>query len=574
MPPIGNPQDILTTPYGYAGQMAPETAVAEQQLNRRRLIANMLMQNGMQRPQGRMAGRFFVGANPLEHVANLAQTGLGAYLTNDIDSKSKDLMTQDRQSVVDAIKAYQDSKKPQQYQSPQESSGMPTLPPPAPSPEQGQALPPRPEGPYNGEVGAAAMPNEGVQASQAPSMPPPHPLGEENVNRRLGDPPMDGNISPADMGQMVQPPPATPEQPLPPPAPAPSATAPGPARFVEPPSQKTTMDDLAQLMTHQHPQVRAYGQVLAQQMQQEKAREDQQSFLSQEKSLDRQNRMDVVAGQLNQAMMMGLISKEQKDQMMEMQKQQMASTAEHQKGQLGLQQQIAAQTAAHNKNTEALQRMDAETKRLQVEQGKTPPGYRRSAEGNLEAIPGGPADTKLQGVFNQDTSMLQNSNASFDRLGAVTNELLNHPGLNGITGVRGKVPDVPGTDAANARALLATLKSQIGFGVLQEMRNNSKTGGALGAVSDAEGKRLENNLAALDTTQGVDQFKKQLKEILSYTEGAKGRLRDTFNMKHKTGEPVPMSPSTGKGPSVGTVDGGYRFKGGDPGKPESWEKVN
>ena len=114
MPPIGNPQDILTTPYGYAGQMAPETAVAEQQLNRRRLIANMLMQNGMQKPQGRMAGRFFVGANPLEHVANLAQTGLGAYLTNDIDSKSKDLMTQDRQSVVDAIKAYQDSKKPQQ----------------------------------------------------------------------------------------------------------------------------------------------------------------------------------------------------------------------------------------------------------------------------------------------------------------------------------------------------------------------------------------------------------------------------------------------------------------------------
>ena len=334
------------------------------------------------------------------------------------------------------------------------------------------------------------------------------------------------------------------------------------------------MDDLAQLMTHQHPQVRAYGQVLAQQMQQEKAREDQQSFLSQEKSLDRQNRMDVVAGQLNQAMMMGLISKEQKDQMMEMQKQQMASTAEHQKGQLGLQQQIAAQTAAHNKSTEDIQRMQAQTQRQQLEQGKTPPGYRRSAEGNLEAIPGGPADTKLQGVFNQDTSMLQNSNASFDRLGAVTNELLNHPGLNGITGVRGKVPDVPGTDAANARALLATLKSQIGFGVLQEMRNNSKTGGALGAVSDAEGKRLENNLAALDTTQGVDQFKKQLQEILSYTEGAKGRLRDTYNMKHKTGEPVPMSPSSGKGPSVGTVDGGYRFKGGDPGKPESWEKVN
>jgi hypothetical protein len=196
-----------------------------------------------------------------------------------------------------------------------------------------------------------------------------------------------------------------------------------------------------------------------------------------------------------------------------------------------------------------------------------------TTDGNLEAIPGGPADTKLQGAFNQDTAMLQNSNAGFDRLAASANDILNHPGLAGITGLRGKVPDVPGTDAANARALLNTLKSQVGFGVLQEMRNNSKTGGALGAVSDAEGKRLENNLAALDTTQDIEQFKKQLQSIIDYTDQAKGRLRDTFNMKHKSGEPVPMTPST-QGPKAGTVDGGYRFKGGDPGKAENWEKAN
>lgn len=219
-----------------------------------------------------------------------------------------------------------------------------------------------------------------------------------------------------------------------------------------------------------------------------------------------------------------------------------------------------------------LKKLEIQTKRETLQQGKTPAGYRSTADGNLEPIPGGPADTKLQGALNQDTSMLQNSNASFDRLAMTANEILNHPGLTGITGIRGSVPDVPGTDAANARALLNTLKSQVGFGVLQEMRNNSKSGGALGSVSDAEGKRLENNLAALDTTQGIDQFRNQLQEIVDYTNGAKDRLRDAYNMKHKTGEPKPMAPST-QGPKAGTVEGGYRFKGGDPAKADSWEKV-
>lgn len=219
-----------------------------------------------------------------------------------------------------------------------------------------------------------------------------------------------------------------------------------------------------------------------------------------------------------------------------------------------------------------LKKMDIQARQDALAQGKTPPGYRATKDG-LEAIPGGPADLKLQGALNTDTAMMTGASAAFDRLSSSANQLLNHPGLAGITGLRGKIPNIPGSAAADAEAQLSTLKSQIGFGVMQELRNNSKSGSSgLGALSDAEGKRLEQNLAALDKAQSIEQMKSSLKQILDYSDGAKDRLRDAFNMKHKGASSPVVTPSTGKGPAVGTVDGGYRFKGGDPGKAESWEK--
>lgn len=174
-----------------------------------------------------------------------------------------------------------------------------------------------------------------------------------------------------------------------------------------------------------------------------------------------------------------------------------------------------------------------EAARAKAEGGDKPPvGYRRTPSGDLQAIPGGPADLKQQGLFNQDSAALTGTISSMDRLAAAANEVLHHPGLEGITGWRGKLPNAPGSDAANAEALLGTLKSQAGFGVLQDMRNNSKTGGALGAVSDAEGKRLESNLAALDKSQSLEQFKANLQKIVDYSDQAKDRMRGAFNMRH------------------------------------------
>lgn len=195
-----------------------------------------------------------------------------------------------------------------------------------------------------------------------------------------------------------------------------------------------------------------------------------------------------------------------------------------------------------------------------LEQGKAPPaGYRKTADGNLEAIPGGPADLKIQGQLNVDTQALNGSIAGFDRLATAANEVLNHPGLKGITGMQGAFPNVPGGQAANAEALLGTLKSQVGFGVLQDMRNNSKTGGALGSISDAEGKRLEANLAALEKSQSLEQYQANLRKIVDYAEQAKERVREAYNMKHsgKAGAAATSAPTVQPGADLG---GGFTLK--------------
>ena len=78
------------------------------------------------------------------------------------------------------------------------------------------------------------------------------------------------------------------------------------------------------------------------------------------------------------------------------------------------QQWVAAEQVRHNKSTEGIQirgqnMVDARTREATAatsQAGKPPAGYRFKPDGNLEAIPGGPADTKIggNGAKAQDAS--------------------------------------------------------------------------------------------------------------------------------------------------------------------------
>ena len=81
------------------------------------------------------------------------------------------------------------------------------------------------------------------------------------------------------------------------------------------------------------------------------------------------------------------------------------------------------------------------------------------------------------------------------------------------TGVGSLLANLPETDARNFSAELDTLKANISFGELTAMREASKTGGALGQVSDRELKLLSSALGALDTGQSPQNIREQLVKI-------------------------------------------------------------
>jgi hypothetical protein len=76
--------------------------------------------------------------------------------------------------------------------------------------------------------------------------------------------------------------------------------------------------------------------------------------------------------------------------------------------------------------------------------------------------------------------------------------------------------EIPGAQAKDVKANLKTLFAKISFDRLQRMREESKTGGALGNVSNHEIGLLQNSLRALDPTS--DSFEGNLRKVKQHYE--------------------------------------------------------
>lgn len=117
--------------------------------------------------------------------------------------------------------------------------------------------------------------------------------------------------------------------------------------------------------------------------------------------------------------------------------------------------------------------------------------------------------------------------------------VLNHPGLSKGTGAGGDfMAWFNGSDAADFRAQVDTLKSQQFLSSVAGMKGT-------GALSDAEGARLERAIASLDTRQSPGQFKTALGVIKATLGKAQAKLIASGQAPTKGGAFVIKSPTYG-----------------------------
>ena len=152
---------------------------------------------------------------------------------------------------------------------------------------------------------------------------------------------------------------------------------------------------------------------------------------------------------------------------------------------------------------------------------------------------------KREAALPQATSAIKGFEQNSDSFIKDLESLRDHPGLNQITGiVAGRLPGVT-SDARAAEAKYEKIVAKGGFQMLQNMRDASKTGGALGNVSNQEGKQLTSAFAAIQRTQDAKDVRAAIDQAINDIQGAKVRMREAYDSTYAYKSNAPAA-ATGK----------------------------
>lgn len=152
---------------------------------------------------------------------------------------------------------------------------------------------------------------------------------------------------------------------------------------------------------------------------------------------------------------------------------------------------------------------------------------RAKAKGDMEKASA--KEQELKDKKDEQISGYQSAyTGAIDTLNLV-DTIIDHPGLDSAVGFKGVSNYIPGTEAKGVASLIDTLGSQNFLNAVQGMKG-------MGALSDAEGKKLSSAIANLDRDQSEADFKANLKAIKNITERARKKAESKIL---KSGGEVP-----------------------------------
>lgn len=187
--------------------------------------------------------------------------------------------------------------------------------------------------------------------------------------------------------------------------------------------------------------------------------------------------------------------------------------------------------------------------------GTIPPGYQlvTTPEGaqQMVPIPGSPAEAKAKEAEIQAGQRTEQKERQADVVLQDIDRAIEvmDKAILPTTGLAGDLlSGVGGTASRDLKGLVDTIKANVGFDKLQQMREASPTGGALGQVSELENRLLQSVLGNLEQSQSEGQVRFNL-----------NRLYNTYlDIVHGPGDGPKRRPLT---QGQKKEDGGIKFLG-------------
>ncbi len=174
----------------------------------------------------------------------------------------------------------------------------------------------------------------------------------------------------------------------------------------------------------------------------------------------------------------------------------------------------------------------------QAEEQRRAARERGTQEVRREFEPGTAAETARQTVIGrargQREANFPQAVAAFETNTQKTRDVLSDidaalPNVNSATaGFASLIDFIPGTPQADLAAQLQTIRANLGFQELEEMRANSPTGGALGQVTEREIAFLQSTIANIENAQSPEQLRSELNKLKNRLRTRQKRLEAAF----------------------------------------------